>query len=114
MADEKQRKKELERKTRRLRREQEAAEWDEHTVLQPSELKDLLDFLDERLGEERCEHSLRLTASWAEAAGVEWEPLEQSVLHFGGGCDCEVLANVNPETRVDTWPRYMELVKRGG
>lgn len=59
MADEKQSKKELKRKARRLRREQEAAEWDKHMVLEPAQLKNLLDFLDGRLGEERCEHSLR-------------------------------------------------------
>lgn len=114
MADEKQSKKALKRKARRLRREQEAAEWDKHMVLEPRQLKNLLDFLDGRLGEERCEHSLRLTADWAAAAGVEWERLEGSVLHFGGGCDCEVLANVDPETRVDTWPRYMQLVTSSG
>jgi hypothetical protein len=110
LADQRQRKKELKREARRLRREREAVEWEEHMVLQPGQLKDLLEFLDEQLGVEACDHSLRFTMRWAEAAGVDQDALEESVHHFGGGCDCEVLANVDPQTRVDTWPRYMEFV----
>jgi hypothetical protein len=114
LANEKERKKALKREARRQRREQEAAEWERHMMLEPDQLKALLDYLDERLGRRTCDHSLRLTRAWGERAGVDWAALERSVLHFGGGCDCEVLANVDPETRFETWPRYLEHVRGDG
>lgn len=32
------------------------------------------------------------------SVGVDTERLAASLQHFGGFCDCEVLANVEPET----------------
>jgi uncharacterized protein DUF2695 len=89
-------------------REQAAREWEEHMVLEPAQLKDLLDHLDESLGRVDCDHSLRVTRAWATDNGIDQAALEGSVLHFGGGCDCEVLANVDPQTQVNGWPRYLE------
>jgi hypothetical protein len=90
-------------------REQVTREWDGHMILEPDQLKALLDHLDERLPEVGCDHTPRLTRAWADDNGLEPDALEQSVAHFGGGCDCEVLANVDPQTGVDGWPRYLEL-----
>jgi hypothetical protein len=90
-------------------RQRATDEWGEHMILAPEQLKALLDHLDEALGTTACDHSLDLTMAWADANGVDPDTLERSVRHFGGGCDCEVLANVDPQTQVDGWPRYLEL-----
>jgi hypothetical protein len=87
-------------------RARETAEWDEFMVLEPAELRALLRYLEAELAEVACEHTLRLTLSWAKGQGKDPDRLVPSLNHFGGGCDCEVLANVDPETRVDTWARY--------
>ena len=102
------RKRELKRRGKALMRERAGAEWEEHMVLEPEQLRALLEHLDQRLTGEPCDHTFRGTRAWAEANGVETDALEESVAHFGGGCDCEVLANVDPETDVDGWPRYSE------
>jgi hypothetical protein len=112
LAMDKDRKRELKRRGKALLRERANTEWDEHMVLEPEQLRALLDHLDERLTQEPCDHTLRGTRDWAKANGVDAEALESSVVHFGGGCDCEVLANVDPETDVDGWPRYAETLGR--
>jgi Protein of unknown function (DUF2695) len=114
LAEDKERKKALKREGRRLARERDAAEWDEHMVLEPTQLKALLDYLDEALGREPCDHTPRHTIAWADELGLDTTQVLDSVRHFGGSCDCEVLGNVDPESRVDSWPRYLELVGRDG
>lgn len=56
----------------------------------------LLDHLDERLSGEGCDHTLRFTQAWAEQEGRDWQPLADALHEAGGYCDCEVLANVDP------------------
>ena len=87
-------------------RARESAEWDEHMVLEPEQLRALLSYLDANLADTPCEHTLRLTLAWARERGIDKDRLVPSLAHFGGGCDCEVLANVDPEARLDTWARY--------
>ena len=67
-------------------------------VLDEAQLSDLLDYLDERVAEEGCDHTLRLTERWAAERSVEPSNLIASLQHFGGYCDCEVVANVDPES----------------
>jgi Protein of unknown function (DUF2695) len=104
------RKRELKRKAKEAMRAANEAEWYTRMVLSPEQLKLLLDHLDKELGKQGCDHTLRLTTAWGEQHGIEIKSLTDSMHHFGGGCDCEVLANVDPETRVqaETWPAYME------
>lgn len=99
-------KKAIRKRGRAEARARESLEWDEHMVLEPDQLRALLGFLDQQLESTGCEHSLRLTEVWAGQNGVELVALRASLAHFGGGCDCEVLANVDPDSRVDTWARY--------
>ena len=106
-------KKARQRRAKAAMRQRATDEWDEHMILRPEQLKGLLDHLDESLGTTPCDHTLRLTSAWAAANGVDSDALERSVGHFGGGCDCEVLANVHPQTQVDGWPRYLELYGKG-
>jgi hypothetical protein len=98
----------LERRACAARREAAEAHWSDHMVVEPEQLKSLMEHLDERLVDDPCDHTLRLTSRWTADNGVDIESLEESLAHFGGGCDCEVLANVDPLTQVDGWPAYVD------
>jgi hypothetical protein len=65
-------------------------------VLDEVALRSLLDDVDAALASRRCDHSLRATRAWALANRVEQDALAASLAHFGGFCDCEVVANVQP------------------
>ena len=41
-----------------------------------------------------CDHSLRFTRGYLLAHGLPEEVVLAWLLKYGGGCDCEVLANV--------------------
>jgi hypothetical protein len=64
-------------------------------LLDKYQLDALLDHLDERLPEEGCDRTLRLTNRWATENGIDPGALADSLAHFGGYCDCEVLANTS-------------------
>ncbi len=66
-------------------------------LLNAEQLDELLDVLDAELGDHPCDHSLQFTLAWARSNGVDAAILAGSLEHFGGYCDCEVLANVEPE-----------------
>ncbi len=56
---------------------------------------ELFDYLDEYLEEQDgCNHSLSLTRAFLETKGVEVERILEWIVDNGGGCDCEVLYNV--------------------
>ena len=56
---------------------------------------ELFDYLDEHLEEQDgCNHSLSLTRAFLETKGVEVERILEWIVDNGGGCDCEVLYNV--------------------
>jgi hypothetical protein len=82
---------------RELKKQYQAAERDRErglVALTDTELAELLDFLDEQLGEIDCDHSLTMTRRWLATAGRGEEVLE-GLRELGGHCDCEVLANVD-------------------
>lgn len=108
----KERKRALKQRGKEVLRERANAEWGEHMVLKPAQLRALLDYLEDRVARDPCDHTLRYAQVWANTNGVDPDALESSLRHFGGGCDCEVLANVDPETDVDGWPRYLEALGR--
>jgi Protein of unknown function (DUF2695) len=109
----KQEKKRLKQRARAEVKAATEAEWQERMVLDPDQLESLLKFLDKQLPESGCDHTLALTLDWASDRGVEPEALTESLAHFGGGCDCEVLANVDPRTQVGGWPSYLERFDEG-
>ena len=89
---------EQKRELKRAFKEQEKATAREAMVLDEEQLNNLLDFLDERLPANGCDHSLRLSREWAASNAVDADMLALSLEHFGGFCDCEVVANVEPES----------------
>lgn len=76
-------------------RGERASSWDRLT-LDRAALDRLLDHLDARLAD-GCDHTTRFTEEWARAEGRDWPRLRAALSDAGGGCDCEVLANVDPE-----------------
>ena len=65
--------------------------------LSADQLKSLLEYLDRCLEGAPCDRSLRLTNAWAARMGPQPERLAVALAHFGGYCDCEVLATVTPD-----------------
>ena len=61
----------------------------------------LLDVLDERLTENECDHTHRITEDFLAGAAADAEPEEVLawLIQRGGACDCEVLANLEDEFR---------------
>ncbi len=91
----KRRKKEL----RQHYKQQERAVACRQMCLQPDQLHDLFNYLEEqlfRLGI-ACDHTLSRTRAWAASAGLDPERVLESVRAFGGYCDCEVAFNVTPD-----------------
>ncbi len=65
--------------------------------LEREELEALLDWLDERVQRVGCQHDHRLTTEWLENKQVDSAVTTMALLARGGGCDCEVLLNVDPD-----------------
>jgi hypothetical protein len=71
---------------------------DEDSLPMPADLfRQLFDRLDERLIEDGCDHSLRLTEEFLAGSEVDTEAVLAWLAERGGYCDCEVLANVEDE-----------------
>jgi hypothetical protein len=66
-------------------------------VLDADQLDELLDYVEAEVENAGCDHSLRATRAWAAANEIDPAVLAESLGHFGGYCDCEVVFNVNPE-----------------
>ena len=66
-------------------------------ILDAGQLNALLDHLDQVGAEEICDDSLQLTFAWARENEIDPDALSASLGNFGGYCDCEVLANVDPD-----------------
>jgi len=62
--------------------------------LDHDQLHELVDWLEATLKQEPCSHDLHHTHSWLEARGVPVETMEFALIAQGGGCDCEVVMNL--------------------
>jgi hypothetical protein len=69
----------------------------EQMLLDKASLEALIEDVNTALASDGCDHSLRATRNWARARGIDPDALAASLAHFGGYCDCEVVANVTPE-----------------
>lgn len=54
----------------------------------------LFDFLNNKLSDEGCEHTLRFTEEYLNDEGLYAEEVIEFLEENGGYCDCEILANV--------------------
>lgn len=65
--------------------------------IQRDELESLIEWLSRKLSAQRCDHSHRLTRTWLSENGYPLAETEMALLSQGGGCDCEVIYNVDPD-----------------
>ncbi len=65
--------------------------------LESSQLESLIDWLDEEVPIKGCNHDLSLTTEWLKANNCPVHPTLMALLAHGGGCDCEVVMNVEAE-----------------
>lgn len=65
--------------------------------LSASELRALFDSLDRELDQRACDHTRRIAHGWLAERGVDPDPVFARLQSRGGFCDCEILANVEPE-----------------
>ena len=88
---------------RRLRAEYKRSErraWEAQLPLTLAGLSALLDPLDTELGVRGCDHTFTATEAWLAAREHDLARVIEGLRTLGGGCDCEVLANIDPETHV--------------
>jgi hypothetical protein len=60
-------------------------------------LEELLSWLDEKCQASGCDNTRRFTREWLQKRGLPVATTEFALLAQGGGCDCEVVLNVDPE-----------------
>ena len=65
--------------------------------LEKRDLEALLDWLDVTLLERGCKHDYALTKEWLSSKDVDIPTTLMALMSKGGGCDCEVVYNVEPE-----------------
>jgi hypothetical protein len=88
---------ERKRELKRAYKDQETAHARAGMPIEPDELESLLDYLEAQDAGGRCDRSLTFTMAWASENGIEQGPLTSALREFGGYCDCEVLANIDPD-----------------
>lgn len=81
-------------------KQSERADWEARLPLAVDDLEELLNHLDSHVGQDGCDHSFRHTEAWLAAHDHDVNCAVAGFREMGGGCDCEVLANVDPEGQV--------------
>ena len=90
-------KNEIERRKqiKRELREKAKFEFEKSLPISREMFQNLFDFLDEKLSEDGCDDTLKLTSEFFEENGIEnIDEIENWLRENGGYCDCEVLNNV--------------------
>lgn len=76
-------------------------------------LKELFDFLDERLSDAVCDDTLRFTREFMQQNAIDESLVIPWLEDNGGHCDCEVLDNVEGVV-ADAVPHYDQIRKDTG
>lgn len=61
-------------------------------------LRELLNWMDARVAASGCDHTHKLTREWLSAHRQPETKVIGALMAQGGGCDCEVALNIEPET----------------
>jgi Protein of unknown function (DUF2695) len=59
-------------------------------------LEELIHYIDERVSQLGCDHTRRFCREWLVREGWPGPPTEFALIAQGGGCDCEIVMNVEP------------------
>jgi len=66
--------------------------------LAQDDLEELLDWLDEEVQGKGCNHDYTLAKEWLVNKSVDTATTLMALMAKGGGCDCEIVLNVEPES----------------
>ncbi len=69
--------------------------------LSVDQLKDLLNYLESEIPKAGCDHTTNISSKWLKQHGFPRTHTLMACLALGGGCDCEILLNVEPENIYD-------------
>jgi hypothetical protein len=83
--------------------EKQSAEAVARMPISRADLYSLFAWVDGHVMEEGCNHTLRHTREFIRARGLAEEDVLKWLAEYGGGCDCEVILNVE-----GTWREYFE------
>ena len=90
-------------------RDQEHADAEARMPISKADLRDLFEFLDGTLFEQRgdkvwclCDHTLRRSQEFLRSRLLSQDAIIEWLGEYGGFCDCEVAANVT-----DYWSKYV-------
>jgi hypothetical protein len=61
------------------------------------QLESLIEWLDDEVINKGCDHDLTLTKKWLKANNCPVHSTLMALIAHGGGCDCEVVLNVEPK-----------------
>lgn len=76
----------------------ERERFDNKLPMSKDNFKKLFDYLDERLGIEDCDDTLKMCLAFFDDNGIEnTQKITEWLKENGGFCDCEVLANVEEQ-----------------
>ncbi|MEM7343316.1 MAG: DUF2695 domain-containing protein [Chloroflexota bacterium] len=81
------------KKLKKLKQQQLSEEM-ERMPLSQAELKSLFDWVEARLIEQGCDHTLRHSEHFLSVQRLPIEEVTNWLQAYGGYCDCEVIANV--------------------
>lgn len=70
-------------------------------VLTEDQVNELCVYIEERIEETACDHSLKNTFEWAEKNGIHQDDLIDILDTYGGSCDCEVTMNLPEEGNLE-------------
>ena len=65
--------------------------------LEEVELEAMLDWMDEQLQTKGCKHDYTLAKEWLSDKTVDSATTLMALMAKGGGCDCEIVLNVEPD-----------------
>lgn len=81
----------------RAHKERERAAAEAALPLPKGDLAALFDHLDAQLADAECDDTLAMTTAFLAARGLDVPRISTWLRESGGGCDCEVLANVEEQ-----------------
>lgn len=74
--------------------EKDRAEAEARLPISKQDLLSLFVYVDDKWDEHGCDHTLRHTLEFIRQKGLPEDQVVDWLIEQGGGCDCEVLANV--------------------
>lgn len=75
-------------------KKKEEAEWLKSLPFAESIFQELFDHLDLQLANQPCQNNYKLTTAFLATKGIDFKAHIDFFIEHGGGCDCEVLMNI--------------------